>query len=160
MTATAENLPPGREVVSFLVGGQEFCIDIGQVREIRGWAPVTTLPHAQDFVLGVMNLRGAVVPTYDLSARLGLGPNPPGPRHVVIIVALGDRLAGLLVSAVSRMQEVEDGAIQPFPQIGQPEGGRFVAGLIPTDEGMLRLIDLEQLLPKPASHVPQGGTPA
>ena len=160
MMAIAENLPPGREVVSFLVGGQEFCISIADVREIRGWAPITTLPHAQDFVLGVMNLRGAVVPIYDLSARLGLGPNPPGPRHVVIIAALGDRLAGLLVSAVSRMQEIDEGALQPLPLFGQAGDNGFVAGLIPTEGGMLRLLDLTQVVPAPAARDQVGETAA
>lgn len=160
MTSTGENPSLGREVVTFQIGPQEFCISIGDVREIRGWAPVTTLPHAPDFVLGVMNLRGAVVPIYDLSARLGLGPNAPGPRHVVIITALGDRLAGLLVSAVSRMQEVENADIQPFPSLGPAIGSGFVAGLIPTEVGLLRLLDLAQVLPEPPLAALQPGAAA
>ena len=60
------------EFVSFVAGGQSFCIDIMQIRELRRWSPVTSIPHSPSHVLGVMNLRGAVIPIYDLAAKLGL----------------------------------------------------------------------------------------
>lgn len=71
--------PATRELISFRVGAQEFCVDIMVVREIRGWTPATPLPHAPAYMRGVVNLRGAVLPIVDLSERLGLGL--PSPRR-------------------------------------------------------------------------------
>ena len=73
MQANVKTLPDDeRELVTFRVGEQDFCIDIIYVREIRSWTPATVLPHAPDYVLGVINLRGAIVPIVDLARRLGL----------------------------------------------------------------------------------------
>ena len=69
-----------REMVTFCIGEQDFCMDIMTVREIRGWTEATVLPRAPDYVLGVINLRGAVVPIIDLSSRLGLAPLEPFDR--------------------------------------------------------------------------------
>src|SRR6516162_5660498 len=73
MTDIAQNAIDRRELISFRIGEQEFCVDIMSVREIRGWTAATPLPKSPDFVRGVINLRGAVLPIIDLSARLGLG---------------------------------------------------------------------------------------
>ncbi|MGB8277578.1 MAG: chemotaxis protein CheW, partial [Methylovirgula sp.] len=67
----------GRELMAFRIGAQEFCVDIMAVREIRGFTPATPLPQSPCFVRGVINLRGAVLPIIDLSARLGFGPSQP-----------------------------------------------------------------------------------
>ncbi|WP_341871935.1 chemotaxis protein CheW [Roseivivax halodurans] len=80
-----------RELVSFAIGDQDFCMDIMLVREIRGWTNVTMLPHAPSFILGVINLRGAVVPIVDLASRLGLTPLEPTQRHVIIIACSESR---------------------------------------------------------------------
>ena len=91
------------ELISFRIGAQEFCVDIMAVREIRGWTPATPLPQAPSYVRGVINLRGAVLPIVDLSARLGLGDTEPSVRNVIIVVRIGTRLVGLLVDAVSEI---------------------------------------------------------
>src|SRR5215475_15482288 len=93
----------GRELISFRIGAQEFCVDIMAVREIRGWTQATPLPQAPNYVCGVINLRGAVLPIVDLSARLGLGVTQPDVRNVIIVVRIGPRLVGLLVDAVSEI---------------------------------------------------------
>jgi len=135
------------EVVTFRVGDQEYCVDIMVVREIRGWSPPTSLPHAPPYVLGLMNLRGTVVPLLDVSARLELGPSSPDARHVVIIAMVSDQVVGFLVSAVSRVLSVPRSAIQPAPELAARANGPSPAGLIATPEGLLRLIDLGALLP-------------
>ena len=99
----AEALNKNLELISFRIGEQEFCLDIMAVREIRGGAATTPLPHSPDFVLGVINLRGAVLPIIDLKARLGLGKGETTERSVVIVVRIGSRLVGLLVDAVSEI---------------------------------------------------------
>ena len=78
-----------RELIAFRIGEQEFCVDIMTVREIRGFAAATPLPHAPNFVVGVINLRGTVLPIVDLAARLGFGATVPTARSVVIVVRIG-----------------------------------------------------------------------
>lgn len=141
------------DVVAFKLADQDFCIDIGLVREIRGWAPTTVLPHAPDYVKGVINLRGAVVTVVDLSERLGFGPADPTPRHVVIIAMHSGRVVGLLADLVSDIVTVTDEDIQPVPDIASDPSREFITGMITFDDGrILRKVDLAQVLP-----VPQGG---
>src|SRR5579872_4111430 len=103
MTQTTPNAAAGglRELISFRIGAQEFCVDIMAVREIRGWTAATALPQAPAFVRGVINLRGAVLPIVDLGARLGLGVADPTARHVIIVAQVQNQIVGLLVDAVS-----------------------------------------------------------
>lgn len=136
-----------REIVSFRVASQDFCIDIGLVREIRGWTPTTVLPHAPEYVTGVMNLRGAVLPVVDLSARLGLGPTEPSPRHVIIIVMIDSMTAGLLVDAVSDILSVNDEDIKPTPEVSAGPAKTLVDGVLAIEDRLIRLIDLDRLFP-------------
>ena len=78
------------EFVTFSAGNQSFSLEITQVREIRRWSPVTAIPHAPIEVLGVMNLRGSVIPIYDLAARFGLGQTPENPRNVIVVDLMCD----------------------------------------------------------------------
>lgn len=135
------------EMVAFRVSEQDFCIDIMSVREIRGWTETTILPHAQDYVKGVINLRGAVVPVVDLSARLGLGPLEPGPRHVIIITMIGQRTVGLLADVVSDILTVPVEAVQPVPDIASESARAYVSGVIAMEGRMMRKIDLARVLP-------------
>lgn len=144
----ADPLAARHEVVSFRVNDMDFCVGIGFVREIRGWTPATVLPQVQGFVTGVINLRGTVVAVIDLAARLGLGVMAPGPRHVILIVALEGRLVGLLADMVSDIMALEADAIKPLPdQIAQ--GARaFMSGIVTLPDGrMLRVLDLAHVLP-------------
>lgn len=136
-----------RELVSFRVGQQDYCVDIMTVREIRGWTPATVLPHAPAYVMGVINLRGAVVPIVDLAARLGLGSLAPSTRHVIIIAVIDGQTVGLLVDAVSDILGVAPDTIQPTPGLAADATKAFVEGVIAIDNRMLRLIDLEAVLP-------------
>ncbi len=137
-----------RELLSFRVGAQEFCVDIMIVREIRGWAQETPLPHAPAYVRGVVNLRGAVLPIVDLSERLGLGQADPSAQHVIIVAQIGANTVGLLVSAVSDILTVSDRMIQPTPAVAS--GGlasSCVQGLLTVDSRMVSLLCTERLLP-------------
>lgn len=82
------------EIVCFTVEDRDFSIEISHVLEIRGWTSTTTLPHAPDFVVGMMNLRGTVLPVVDLSLRLGFGKTEPGKRHVIIIAQIDHKIIG------------------------------------------------------------------
>lgn len=142
-----------QELVAFRVMDQDFCIDIMAVREIRGWSPTTLLPHAQDYVTGVINLRGAVVPVVDLSARLGLGAIDPGPRHVVIIVLIGRQMVGLLADVVSDILSVPLDALEPVPDMLSEVARAQITGVLMHDDRMIRKIDLHRLLPEAALEV-------
>lgn len=145
--ATLEN-PEGRsEVVSFQVAEQDFCINIGHVREIRGWTPVTVLPHSQDHIKGVINLRGSVVAVVDLAARLGLGRTEPSPRHVIIIVTVGSQTVGLLADMVSEIATLNPEMKQPVPDQMAEHSRGFLTfiGALP-DGRMLRGLDMKNIL--------------
>ncbi|MCE6950373.1 chemotaxis protein CheW [Cereibacter sphaeroides] len=136
-----------REVVAFRIGTQEFCLDIRAVREIRSWSPTTVLPHAPSYVMGVINLRGAVVPIINLAERLALGPLQPEARHVIIITVVDTQVLGLLVDAVSDILTVPPSAVQATPRVGSEATQTFVRGVIAIEQRMLRLIDMEAVLP-------------
>jgi purine-binding chemotaxis protein CheW len=137
-----------RELISFRIENQEFCVDIMAVREIRGWTPATPLPQSPSYICGVINLRGAVLPIMDLSARLGLAQAQPTARHVIIVVKVAERLIGLLVDGVSDILLVSDDIIQPAPDVACDRVRSFVRGLISLDGRMISLIALDRLIPE------------
>ena len=118
------------------------------VREIRGWTQATPLPQAPSYVRGVINLRGAVLPIVDLSARLGLGDTEPSVRNVIIVVRIGTRLVGLLVDAVSEVLTATADTIQPTPDVSCDAVKRFIRGIIALDGRMVSWITLDKLLPE------------
>ncbi|ETA52136.1 chemotaxis protein CheW [Ponticoccus alexandrii] len=134
------------EFITFSAGGQNFCLEITQIREIRRWTPVTALPHTPRDVLGVMNLRGAVIPIFDLAARFGLGATPANERNVVIVAAVGGTTIGLLVESVSEILSVEKAAIQETPDIKSESTRHSILGMISVDETMVRVVNLDSVL--------------
>lgn len=138
---------PARELVAFRIGEQEFCVDIMSVREIRGWAPATPIPHAPRFVRGVINLRGTVLPIIDLAHRFGLPVTDPTARHVIIVTRIGSQMAGLLVDAVSDILSTEEAAIQPTPEVASGLAKSFVRGVMALDGRMISIITLENIMP-------------
>jgi purine-binding chemotaxis protein CheW len=135
------------ELLSFRVGGQDYSVDIMSVREIRGSAKATSLPHAPSFVKGVINLRGTVLPILDLSARLGLEMGQDTERNVIIVVDLGGRTAGLMVDAVSDILAIPFEAMQAPPDLAADESRTFVSSLTIVDGRMIRILDLEAVMP-------------
>ena len=136
-----------QELISFYVAERAFGLEIGQVREIRGWTPTTRLPHTPVYVKGVINLRGTILPIIDLAARLGLPPITPTARHVVMVVQQGSRVLGLLVDAVSDIICVPQAEIQAPPDLAQTEVRHFVTGLFPLGDQMVSLSSLAHILP-------------
>ena len=146
-------VPQGRELIAFRIGAQEFCVDIMIVREIRGWTPATALPHAPNFVSGVINLRGAVLPIVDLARRLGFPASSPTARHVIIVAQIAKQTVGLLVDAVSDILTINDGNIQPTPDLAPTDQIKnFVRGLLPIDGRMISLLSLDRVLPTVAAE--------
>ena len=128
-----------RELIAFRIDGREFCVDIMQVRDIRGWTPATPLPHSPAYVRGVINLRGAVLPVIDMATRLGCKPTEPSVRHVIMVTQVENQIIGLLVDAVSD--------IQPTPDVASELAKTFVRGVLAIDGRMISLIALDHVLP-------------
>jgi len=135
------------ELISFDVAGQEFCIDISNVREIRGWTAATPIPHTPGFILGVINLRGAVIPVVDLRDLLGLGHTEPTSRHVMVVIHDGEQVAGLLVDAVQETFRVDPALMQPPPAFESTADQRFVDAILPLEGRMLSRLVVKNLFP-------------
>ncbi len=141
--------PAKVELIAFEIGGQGFCIDIVSVREIRGWTPAAPLPQTPDYVLGVINLRGAVMPVLDVRLRLGLGVTEQTSRHVIIVIQDGPRLVGLLVDAVQETFVVEASLFQAPPDLTTDTDTPFVDAILPLKDRMLSRLVISSLIPGP-----------
>lgn len=147
MSYAAKNLIQGsRELIAFRIGDQEFCVNIMSVREIRGWTPATPLPHTPPYIMGVINLRGAVLPIMDLSSRLGMKPAEPTARHVIIVAQVRSKIVGLLVDAVSDILTVTDEQIQPTPEVSSDLEKQYARGILAIDKRMICLVELGALI--------------
>ncbi|WND02100.1 chemotaxis protein CheW [Temperatibacter marinus] len=133
------------QFVSFKVGDSEYCVDIMAVREIKGWAEVTDLPNTPEFVRGVLNLRGIIVPIFDLRCRFGQGLTECTALHVMIILQVEDRIMGILVDAVSDIITVNTNEILPAPTLDKKSEQKFISGLMTVQERMVALLEIEKL---------------
>jgi purine-binding chemotaxis protein CheW len=143
---------PAMELLSFRLSEQDYCVDIMSVREIRGSTRTTSLPHAPDYVRGVINLRGTILPVIDLSRRFGLPPADADARNVIIVVQVDGRTFGLLVDAVSDILALPASELQPPPQIAEGSAG-LVRSLAIVEGRMLRVLDLDAVVPKTRGDV-------
>ncbi len=141
------------ELISFEIGGQEFCIDIRSVREIRGWAPATPMPHSPEYIVGVINLGGMVMPVIDLRSRLGLGQTEPTERHVIVVIQADGRTAGLLVDGVRESFHVETSSLQVPPDLGDGFSHRFVDAILPFDGRLMSRLVVNTLVPMSNSEM-------
>lgn len=125
---------------------EEYGIDILAVREIRGWTPVTRIPQAPQYVLGVLNLRGAIVPVLDLRLRFGLSREAYNATTVTVIITVAGRLFGIVVDAVSDVLDIEDTHLRPVPDMGTAVDTEYLKGLTSIGERMVLLLDADKLL--------------
>jgi purine-binding chemotaxis protein CheW len=138
------------QYLTFMLAGEEYGVDILRVQEIKGWDKVTRIPHTADYVLGVINLRGAVVPILDLRRRFGLEMIDFGPTTVVIVVRVGagreERTVGMVVDAVSEVYNVDTADTKPPPDVCGSVETIFVKALATVEEKMLILLDIDRLI--------------
>lgn len=144
-TLTKSDGTQARELIAFRLGQQEFCLDVMNVREIRGWTPVTPLPHAPSYMLGVINLRGTVLPIIDLSARMGFAPAEPSTRHAIMVVEMGKQVIGFLVDAVSEIFSGKDDDIQPTPDVASAATRNLIQGVIAGEGRMISVLSLDRI---------------
>jgi len=140
----------GGQYLTFLLAGEEYGLEILKVQEIKGWDSVTPIPNTPEHVLGVLNLRGAVVPIMDLRKRFALDNVDYGPTTVVIVVKMMDneqeRTVGLVVDAVADVYRLESNEIQPPPDMGGAIHTEFVRGLATVSEKMVILLEVDSLI--------------
>jgi purine-binding chemotaxis protein CheW len=138
------------EFVSFAIGDDQYGVDIMAVREIKGWSAISHLPGQPEYVRGVLNLRGSMVPIIDLRRRFGQSLTEATPLHIAIIVQIDAQPIGLLADRVLDIVSVDAAQIRPVPQVGAAAHMGFLSGLVTIDDNMIALIDLPRLLSLPA----------
>ena len=138
------------QFLTFMLAGEEYGVDILRVQEIKGWDAVTTIPNTPDYIRGVINLRGTIVPIIDLRLRFELEKLEYGPTTVVIVLRVdsGDasRIMGIVVDGVSDVYNVPEEEIKPAPDFGSSVDTAFVKGLATVTEKMVIILDIDQML--------------
>jgi purine-binding chemotaxis protein CheW len=134
-----------RQFISLKVGSENYAIDILSVREIKGWTLTTVLPHQPDYVLGVLNLRGAIVPVFDLRCRFGQGLTDATRMHVVIIVRVLERTVGILVDAVSDILTINTADIRPVPEMERTASTEYFSGILSVNDNTVVILNLDKL---------------
>lgn len=136
----------GSEFLTFTLGSEEYGLDILKVQEIRGYDAVTTIANTPDFIKGVINLRGIIVPIVDLRIKFHLGTVEYNQFTVVIILNLGQRVVGVVVDSVSDVLALTPEQIRPAPELSAALDTRYITGLGTVGERMLILVDIEKLM--------------
>jgi purine-binding chemotaxis protein CheW len=138
------------EYLTFLLDGEEFGVDILRVQEIMVWSPVTEIPGTPDYLRGVINLRGIIVPIVDMRQRFGRDPVDYKDTTVVIVLRTGDiekgAVVGLVVDAVSEVYKVDDAEIKKAPDFGEHIDSRFVSGMATIEQKIIILLNANRLL--------------
>lgn len=138
------------QYLTFMLQGEEYAVEILQVQEIKGWDSVTLVPNTPDYVLGVINLRGAVVPIVDLRKRFNLDAIKFSPTTVIIVVKVTDsdseNIVGIVVDAVSEVYRFNKDDVQPLPDLGNTISTEYVRGLVAMDDKMVILLEINRLI--------------
>ena len=138
------------QYLSFRVGTDDYAVDILRVQEIRGWERVRALPDSRDFVKGVLDMRGIIVPIIDLRVRFG-NPDPAYSGTTVVIVVSVDRedggrqLIGAVVDSVSDVLDVDASNLRPPPELGGAVNRQYLDGMVSLERGMVVLLNLNRL---------------
>jgi len=147
---TGKSLNKGdtQQFLTFTLGDEEYGVDIMTVREIKGWTETTRLPNTADYMRGVMNLRGLIIPIFDLRARFKGILTEATSKHVIIVLAAGSRTVSVLADTVSDILTVNSEEIKPTPELETTVDQRYVTGLIAVEDRMVVVLDIEKLLNK------------
>jgi purine-binding chemotaxis protein CheW len=146
--AGAEDIA-GREFLAFKLGKEEYGIDILKVQEIRGYEAVTRIASAPEFIKGVINLRGIIIPVVDMRIKFQLGEAVYDQFTVVIILNINGRVVGMVVDSVSDVTTLTQDQVKPPPEMGTAFSTEYIVGLGTIDERMLILVDIDRLMSSP-----------
>ncbi len=133
------------EIIAFRLHEQEFCVRTTTIREIRGWAPSTPIPHAPAEVIGVMNLRGSVIPIIDLALKLGMKSTVASERSAIVVAEVHNMVVGLVVDRVSDILTIPSSQVQPVPEINTSFDRSYSEGIIANDHGMICFLNLGRM---------------
>ena len=138
------------QYLTFILNDEEYAVDILRVQEIRGWEPATSIPNSPAYVVGVINLRGMVIPIINLRKRFNLPDSEISSTTVIVIVKVlhdGDeRTVGMVVDAVSEVYNVSDDVLRATPELGSSISTNFIKGLATIDNKMIILLDIDLLV--------------
>ncbi|MBA5608676.1 chemotaxis protein CheW [Duganella sp. FT3S] len=146
ITSDAQVASPAAEYLAFTLGQEEYGIDIQKVSEIRSYETPTRIANAPEFVRGVVNLRGIIVPIVDMRIKFKLGTPTYDQFTVVIILNIGHRVVGMVVDRVSDVTTLTPEQLKPAPDIGSALDTDYIIGLGTIDERMLILVDIDKLM--------------
>ena len=133
-------------LATFYLAREEYGVDVKQVQEIRRVAEITSVPRAPEFVRGVINLRGRILPVLDLRRRLGLGEVVVERASRIVVVRVKERLLGLLVDGASQVLKIPVSQVEPAPEEVVQKGGDYIRGVAKLADRLIILVDLERLL--------------
>jgi purine-binding chemotaxis protein CheW len=158
---------PGEEshqVLTFVLGKETYGVDILRVQEIRGWSAVTKIPHSPSHVLGVLNLRGSIVPIVDLRMRFALDTAEYTTVTVIIVVSVksanGRRDFGVVVDGVSDVVDVNPETVKAAPELGSKGATEYIRGLVPISDRMVVLLDIDRLISSDMAVMPRSESDA
>jgi purine-binding chemotaxis protein CheW len=134
------------EILAFTLGQEEYGIDIQKVQEIRGYDAVTKIANAPNFIKGVINLRGIIVPIVDMRIKFNLGTPTYDQFTVVIILNIGNRVVGMVVDSVSDVINLTSEQIKPAPEMGTALNTDYLVGLGTIEERMVIVVDIDRLM--------------
>lgn len=139
-----------QQLLTFALDTESYGVDIRRVQEIRGWSPVTPIPAAPQHILGVLNLRGVIVPIIDLRVRIGMPAVASSATTVIIVLHVettqGGRLFGIVVDRVSDVASITETSLQPLPALSTHGNAAYLHGLVTLGEAMVLLLDIDKLL--------------
>src|SRR3990167_213187 len=136
----------GRELLTFTLGNEEYGIDILKVQEIRGYDAVTTIANAPEFIKGVINLRGIIVPIIDMRIKFHLGNVTYNQLTVVIILNVANRVVCIVVDGVSDVITLTAEQLKPAPEFSSSLDTQYITGLGKIDDRMIIVVDIEKLM--------------
>jgi purine-binding chemotaxis protein CheW len=145
-TGDAASAAPKKEFLSFKLGAEEYCLDILNVQEIRGYDTVTSIANTPDFIKGVINLRGNIVPIVDMRIKFRLSEARYDATTIVIILNLNRKMIGIVVDSVSDVIALPLDAIREAPRFGSAINTEFISGMATVDDRMLIVVDIHKLM--------------
>jgi purine-binding chemotaxis protein CheW len=136
----------GSQYLTFTLGDEEYGVDILKVQEIKGYSAITPIPNTPPYIKGVMNLRGTIIPVVDLRTKFAMAGTAYTRFTVIIVVAVGTKVVGLVVDAVSDVLNIPQADVQPAPDFGCQADTRFINGMAKAGDKLIVLLDIDKVL--------------
>lgn len=156
--AIAEISRTGGKFLTFRLHNEEYAIEILTVREIIGAQPITEIPRSPDFLKGVINLRGRIIPIVDLRTKFGFPEKEYNKETCIIVVLIEKIIAGIVVDAVSEVIDIEADSFGPAPSIGDTSTNEFVTGLAKIRDRLIILLDPKEILSPEEKEIVESAT--